>query len=156
MDEPLGWLEHAYRYIDAAAVGGYPVGAPPVIDGAGMGVAPWQGLLGGGAVRQLGDRADRREPARQRVLGARQDVVDLQRPGVGEDLVGGAAGRRVPVLDRRRGGGVGDERDAKAEVRGHPRRGLAALLGPDAADDDLADPLAGEDLLQVGGGERVV
>src|ERR1700734_2146151 len=79
-------------------------------------VAPGQRLLGGGVAGQLGDRADRREPARQRVLGARQDVVDLQRARVGEDLAGAAAGRRVPVLDWRCRGGVGDERDAKTEV----------------------------------------
>src|ERR1700728_5284878 len=70
-------------------------------------VGPGQRLLGGGVAGQLGDRADRREPARQRVLGARQDVVDLQRARVGEDLAGAAAWLRVPVLDRRRGGGVG-------------------------------------------------
>jgi hypothetical protein len=30
------------------------------------------------------------------------------------------------------------------------------LLGPDAAHDDLGDALLGEQLLEVGGGERVV
>src|SRR6202050_3285462 len=153
MDEPLGRLENAYRYIDAAAVG-----APRWWRRGGVyaAVAPGQRLLRGGVAGQPGDRADRREPARQRVLGARQDGVDLQRARVGEDLVGHAAGRRIPGLKRARSGGVSEERDAKTEVRGHPRRGLAALLGPDAADDHLADPLAGEDLLQVGRGECVV
>src|SRR5580692_9728178 len=95
MNEPLGCQEAAHRSIDGAAGGRSGVGV---------------------VARELGYRADRREPAGQRVLGARQDVVDLQRAGVGEDLVGAAAGGRVPVLDGRRGGGIGNERDDKAEI----------------------------------------
>ena len=52
-----------------------------------------------------------------------------------------AARGSVAVRDRGGGGGVGDEGDPVAEVRGEPRRGLAALLGPDPADDQLADAL---------------
>src|SRR5208282_1112893 len=58
IDELLSRLERACRHID--------------------------GDLGvGGGVGELGDRTDRGEPAGQRVLGAGQDVVDLQGARVG-------------------------------------------------------------------------
>ena len=60
------------------------------------------------------------------------------------------------LRDRAGGGRLGDERDVVAEVECDPRRGLAPLLGPDAAHDDLGDALLGEQLLEVSGGERVV
>jgi len=80
MDEPLGWLEHvwlehAYRYIDAVAVGvtRWWRRRSSMAPRWGCAVdAPWQGLLGGGAVRQLGDRAVRQHPA--------QDGLDLGYP----------------------------------------------------------------------------
>jgi hypothetical protein len=62
----------------------------------------------------------------------------------------------VALRDRAGGGRLGDERDVVAEVECDPRRGLAALLGADAAHDDLGDALLGEQLLEVGGRERVV
>src|ERR1700728_5171525 len=43
MDEPLGRLEHAYRYIDAAAVGAHGGGAA-------VGVARWRGRGSGYSV----------------------------------------------------------------------------------------------------------
>jgi hypothetical protein len=58
--------------------------------------------------------------------------------------------------DRVGRGGLGDERDLIAEVGRHPGGGLAALLGPDAADDKLGDAALGEQLLQAGRGERVM
>nr|BFF27841.1 hypothetical protein GCM10025732_58060 [Glycomyces mayteni] len=53
-------------------------------------------------------------------------------------------------------GGVHDEVDRVPEVGGDARGRLAALLGADAADGDLADAALGEELLEVRGGERVV
>ena len=60
------------------------------------------------------------------------------------------------MRDRIGRGGLGDERDLVAEVGRHPGRGLAALLGPDAADDNLRDAALGEQLLQAGRRERVM
>ena len=67
------------------------------------------------------------------------DVGGLQRARVGQDLGHAPPGREVPVRDRGGRGGVGDERDAVAEVGGEPGGRLAALLGADAADDQVPD-----------------
>src|SRR5271155_1635728 len=70
-----------------------------------------------------------------------------------------SAGRvrgRVAVADRVGRGRIRDEGDLVAEIGGEPGRGLAALLGPDSGDHQLPDAMAGQQLLEVGRGERVV
>ena len=110
----------------------------------------------GGLAGDLRDRGDGREPPGERVLGPLDDRAGGQRARVREQLLDRLARWGVAVRDRVGGGRLGDERDLVAEVGCDPRRGLAALLGPDAADDDLGDALLGEQLLQVRRGERVV
>ena len=63
---------------------------------------------------------------------------------------------RVPMRDRVGRGRLGDERDLIAQVERDPGGGLRALLGPDAADDQLGDAALGEQLLQTGRRERVM
>ena len=108
------------------------------------------GQLGHGARwprtgRPARTRCGRARPRRTASAGRRGSARSAVRPG-------GAS----TVRDRGGRGGVDDEGDPVAEVGGEPGGRLAALLGADAADSQLADAAAGQDLLQVGGGESVV
>ena len=102
------------------------------------------------------DGGDGGETAGQRVLGSLDHRAGGQRARIRQQLFHRLFGRRVTMPDRVGRGGLGDERDLVAEVGRHPRGGLAALLGPDAADDELGDCALREQLLQAGRGERVM
>lgn len=65
-----------------------------------------------------------------------------------------ASARRVSHREGERG--VGHIVDRIADVGGYARRGLAALLGADAGDDEMIDLPATQPEIEAGIGERVV
>jgi len=112
--------------------------------------------LGPGArADDLVHRRDGREALGQREDGALLDRRGRQRARVGEELLGGQVVRRVRVRDRLVAVASATNVTLVAQVGAQARGGLAALLGADAADRQLADALLGEQLLQVGGGDAL-